>query len=291
MDESSTDNNITAKFRSNAAYLLASHVSPSLAAVHAHRTAIQSHSPLTLTPLHCPRCTHAPISTRVAVANQRTTGTRRTLTGGETKNADAKRTRRSRRNNKTHSVQTGKSESSSSPSSPRGSRVRIMRSCAACGYLGEQAFERHPCENNERHPKTLRSAVSSAGLDDVLSSHSVPVPVSRSVTPALVKETETRSIISIEPGGAKFKVNQVQVEADAGTMAGTPITQPATEPPIVSSSSSSSNPTPMPQSRSAIKRQKKKIGLQEMLARSKEHQQSTLKRERGHGLTAFLSGL
>ncbi|OCB84168.1 hypothetical protein A7U60_g8844 [Sanghuangporus baumii] len=268
----------TAKFRSNVAHLLTTQVSPSLAALHVHRAAIQSRSLVTLTPLHCPRCTHAPIFTRV-VANASKQRTRRRSTTKNVKRGN---------DNKTHSVQTRKPESSSSSSSPRGSRVRIMKSCAACGYVGEEAFERSEDSSSyENNEQASRSVHPGTDLDGALSSSSVPV--SRSVTPALVKETETRSNtqdISIQSSAAKLKAKQAQATTTVARNTGSPMTQP--EPPHVSSPST----LEVLQSRSAVKRQKKKAGLQEMLARSKVRKQA----EKDHGqdggnLAAFLSGL
>ncbi|KAL5490210.1 hypothetical protein ACEPAI_5043 [Sanghuangporus weigelae] len=268
------DDTITTKFRSNAAYLLASQVSPSLAALHAHRATIQSRLPVTLTPLHCPRCTHAPMSTRVVANASKQRTTRRSTT----KNGN---------NNKTQSVQARKSQSSL----PRGSRVRVMKSCAACGYVGEEAFERsEDSSSNENNEQASRSAPSGTDLDDALSSPSVPVSRSASATPALVKETETRSNtqqdISIQSSAAKLKAKQAQATTTVARNTGSPLSQ--TEPPGVSSPST----LPVLQSRSAIKRQKKKTGLQEMLARSKVRKQT----EKDHGqdgerLAAFLSAL
>ncbi|KAL5529308.1 hypothetical protein ACEPAG_5293 [Sanghuangporus baumii] len=246
-----------------------------------HHNKIQSRSPMTLTPLHCPRCTHAPIFTRVVANASKQRTTRRSTT------KNAKRGN----NNKTHSVQTRKPQSPSlSSSAPRGSRVRVMKSCAACGYVGEEAFERSEDSSSyENNEQASRSVPSSTDLDDALSFPSVPVSRSASTAPALVKETEARSStqqdISIQ-SSAKLKGRQAQATTTVAPNTGSSMTQP--EP----SRASSPNTLPVVQSRSAIKRQKKKAGLQEMLARSKERKQI----EKDHGqdgesLAAFLGGL
>ncbi|KAL5511738.1 hypothetical protein ACEPAH_4956 [Sanghuangporus vaninii] len=245
--------------------------------IQVERGTSPGHSCLAIT--RCSSC--SPCCNPLALASN--ASKQRTTTRSTTKNA------KRGNNNKTQSVQTRKPESSSSSPSPRGSRVRVMRSCAACGYVGEEAFERSEYSSSyENNEQASRSVHPGTDLDDAFSSSSVPG--SRSATPALVKETETRSNtqqdISIQSSPAKLRAKQAQAATTVARNTGSPVTQP--EPPCAGSQ----NMFPVLQSRSAIKRQKKKTGLQEMLARSKVRKQS----EKDHGqdggnLAAFLSGL
>lgn len=182
---------LTAKYQLDASHILSS-VSPALAALHATRAqnSYCSSQPYVhpLSPLHCPRCAHLPVTTRV-VANSKQRRTR----GSKTENA----------------------ENTIRPPS-RG--LRVQRSCAACGYVGVQAVKRNDINAIETTPSCpSRQAASPAVIgstavagtrdDNTLTESSkgkaraeTPLPVDRPVHVSSDARPSPSSPVHSQPG-------------------------------------------------------------------------------------------
>lgn len=249
---------LTANFQLNASLL--STFSPSLAAHHAsraRRTAASHPYALALSPLHCPRCSRFPVTTRVIAKQRRTSGTKKTM----------------------HSLHA------QGQSSKRGPRV--YKSCAACGYVGDEVAERKEGGRELNVPRATANASRTASPLPHFETLASP-SISTFISPEVIKVPEAASNVHSNSTTTDSKRN---VRASVSGL--TPVSRSSS--PIVPASSVITHPTSnlSQSSSSSTKRQKKRSGLQEMLARSKEQsgKRKAGEAQDGGGLAAFLRGL
>lgn len=246
----------TTDFRNCALPALAA-ASPALAARYAIR--VRRTCPnVELSPLHCPRCGHLTLSTRLQRQRQpRSTSSR------------------------VHRTNKGKDKHPHPQQHPppHSHCTSIRKTCAACGFTVAEAVavagDPVRASLKANFPRTAsnqanaRSALSGQELDAI---HRPSDNVAEAPSVKVSFAPEMKATVQSTP-------NTPQASAGSAPRAGASIGSQRDTKPVLSSASLSS------------KRAKKKSGLQEMLARSREQKSKKEDGAPGSGLAAFLSGL
>ncbi|KAH8118576.1 hypothetical protein DFH11DRAFT_683637 [Phellopilus nigrolimitatus] len=261
---------VSAKFQQTYVATLHS-FSPSYAALHASRNRRSASLGLrhAASPLHCSRCGHFGVSTRLI----------------HTPNKRTRTNIRMQKDSKHKTVLPTPDQRVSA----RGKRM--CKTCTACGFVDVQAVR--------QDDDVLRNVLHAASGSDVQAT-STASPA-RSTSPALTPKERSRTVpVSAFEGlvetNASMQGDVVWSNAEGkarapGNNVASRRATPAETPSVPQRSAPGSSPAPS--AGSLAKRSKKKAGLQEMLARSKEKKAKRAEDEGkgSSGLAAFLSGL
>lgn len=246
----------TTDFRNCALPALAA-ASPALAARYAIR-ARRTCPNIELSPLHCPRCGHLALSTRLQRQRKSTSS-------------------------RVHRTNKGKDKRPHPQQHPPHSHyTSIRRTCAACGFTAAEAVavagDPVRASLKANFPKTASTRANARSAQAFPSGQELDV-----VQRPSDKVAEAPSVkVSFAPemkATVQSTPNTPQASAGSAPRAVPSLELQKGTKPVLSSASLSS------------KRAKKKSGLQEMLARSREQKSKKEDGTPGSGLAAFLSGL
>ena len=231
--------------------------SPALGALHAIR-ARRSSPHIELSPLHCARCGSLALSRRL-----------------ERKSRATSRSSRVRKTNKGKDKRLPPQQHPPPPS--HCSYIRITRiTCAACGHTDTEAIA---ADDQRAHPELKADYPISVSARTITDSSSVAAQDPSVVEEPISSQRSPDNITEIIGQSNLVEIKTPEQSTSSMFPAVVSVDRPRDS--KISSSSVSS----------ASKRTKKRSGLQEMLARSKEQKRDKEENVPGNGLAAFLSGL